>query len=563
MFCGHCGKQVANTRQTVPLSVPLPPQPPVTVAVAPDAATRKLSMPVELDLLAANELLHDGRYQIHLPMESSGTRRSYLAYDRQRRQCPVCAGLGAQFCENCGKALPADQTESPLLQIWEAAKPEVLRPRAEFAQLPLRHPGLFNIHEFFEATIGADQPPRYFLVRDREEGTPLSALPGPQMPHTVLKWIQQVAATLGYLHSKGYNYAEFGLEQIRDVGGQVRLENVERIRPLVPPDAHKQITQTLGKMVSLFEPLMPIKSLPQDAAQIITRARAGQYPNGQALAADLDAAIVAVRRAANVNWQTGRLSDLGRQRQINEDSLLTVELARVHDSASRPLALFAVADGMGGHEGGEVASALAATTLARHLANAVLMPAVNQITLPELPYTELLKKACIEAGQAVHAEAKRRHTDMGTTLVAALLVGSEVIVANIGDSRAYWLNQKEIEQISVDHTLVERLVAEGTLTREQARNHPNGNLIYRSLGERPIVEVDLFRRQLEPGDWLLLCSDGLSGLVEDHNIHKVITTSRNPQDACETLIKQANQAGGHDNITAIVVRLEAIQREVM
>jgi len=127
-------------------------------------------------------------------------------------------------------------------------------------------------------------------------------------------------------------------------------------------------------------------------------------------------------------------------------------------------------------------------------------------------------------------------------------------IANVGDSRAYLLNQTEITQISTDHSLVERLVATGQITREEAANHPQRNIIYRVLGDRPEVEADLFQLRLAPGEALLLCSDGLSGMVPDRRIWQTWQTSISPQDACDLLVEAAIQAGGDDNITIVIVQ---------
>jgi len=164
----------------------------------------------------------------------------------------------------------------------------------------------------------------------------------------------------------------------------------------------------------------------------------------------------------------------------------------------------------------------------------------------------------LEANRAVYERGRKARSDMGTTLVVALAVGSEVYVANIGDSRAYRVNQREIQQITTDHSVVERLVATGEITREQARTHPQRNLIYRTVGDKPQIEVDLFHESLKPGDWLVLCSDGLNGMVEDTQIQLAVTTALNPQAACEELVRLANEAGGDDNITVIVVRPEEV-----
>jgi protein phosphatase len=159
----------------------------------------------------------------------------------------------------------------------------------------------------------------------------------------------------------------------------------------------------------------------------------------------------------------------------------------------------------------------------------------------------------MEANHSVYDRRRAAGTDMGTTLVAALVSGDLATVANVGDSRAYVLAQDEVFQITTDHSLVERLVATGHITPEEAHHHPQRNIIYRVIGERPEVDVDIFEQRLSPGEALLLCSDGLSGTVADNQIWQIWRTSTSPQEACERLVEAANQAGGQDNVTVVIV----------
>ncbi len=244
-------------------------------------------------------------------------------------------------------------------------------------------------------------------------------------------------------------------------------------------------------------------------------------------------------------------------RDHNEDCLLTLEVQRSQLSEGHPVGLYVVADGMGGHEAGEVASGLAINAVGRAVAEKVMLPWIQE---PKpVNYEEILKEACQEANRAVNDRRRVTRTDMGTTLVAALVVGTEAYVANIGDSRCYRINRREIQQITADHSLVERLVATGQITREEARVHPQRNYIYRTVGDKPQVEVDTFRVSLQPGDHLVLCSDGLNSMIDDEQIRQAVLESPHPQAACEQLVRLANAAGGDDNVTVIVVQmLEAI-----
>lgn len=251
--------------------------------------------------------------------------------------------------------------------------------------------------------------------------------------------------------------------------------------------------------------------------------------------------------ARPLSLTVSRLSDVGLVREINEDSLATLELVQVYNSVPSSLHLFAVADGMGGHAAGEVASHLALKCLQDSIR------AQQSAAAPAGPLA-MLKQAGQEAARAVHTEAQRTRSDMGTTLVAALVdsTARKLYAINVGDSRLYKIDATAIRQVTKDHSLVQRLLDSGQLTPAEARHHPNANLIYRTLGERANVEIDTFEEALAPGETLLLCTDGLCGLVDDDDLHRVVTTAPSPHAACARLVELAKAAGGHDNITVIV-----------
>ena len=162
------------------------------------------------------------------------------------------------------------------------------------------------------------------------------------------------------------------------------------------------------------------------------------------------------------------------------------------------------------------------------------------------------------ANKTVHDQRQLAGTNMGTTLVMAFIAGGRAYLANVGDSRAYLMNANGLKQLTVDHSLVQRLIETKQLTVEEARNHPQRNVIYKNLGDRATVDPDLTQLDLQPGDQLLLCSDGLSGYVEDAEIRRLICEASSPQDACRKLIEAANANGGPDNITAVIVHVESL-----
>jgi protein phosphatase len=281
-----------------------------------------------------------------------------------------------------------------------------------------------------------------------------------------------------------------------------------------------------------------------------------EIDTAETLAEAFREAVIAIRRPDTLRLRVGRHTDVGMVRDLNEDSLLVLELDRMNRSISRPLGLYVVADGMGGHAAGDVASGLAINTIASRMASHFLVPQLsNNGALDSFDAQIWLADAVQAANDAVYAHRQSTGTNMGTTLVAALVIGEEAYIANVGDSRAYFItDNEEIRQITTDHSLVERLVAMGQIGPQEARAHPQRNVIYRTIGDKEKAQVDFFIQTLNPGASLLLCSDGLSGKVEDHEIRRIVSAGRSPQEACELLVQAANDHGGDDNITVIIVQ---------
>ena len=247
----------------------------------------------------------------------------------------------------------------------------------------------------------------------------------------------------------------------------------------------------------------------------------------------------------------GKLSDIGQLRERNEDSFYTVQSLLQYNYGQEPFGLFIVADGMGGHQKGEIASSLAARTAAEHILKDIYLPYLvnnNQGTATR-PINEVLIAAVESANMAVQEAAP----EGGTTLTIALVMGNSAYIAHVGDSRAYWFNQGNLKQVTKDHSLVQRLVELGQETAEGALTHPQRNVLYRAIGQGGAMEVDIYVQHLPPGSSLLLCSDGLWGPVKNDALREIINTSATPQEACERLIAMANKNGGEDNITAIIV----------
>jgi serine/threonine protein phosphatase PrpC len=251
--------------------------------------------------------------------------------------------------------------------------------------------------------------------------------------------------------------------------------------------------------------------------------------------------------AKQLRLDVAQLTDVGRKREHNEDNMAFVIPKDSQVMASKG-ALFIVADGMGGHAAGEVASEIAVDTVS----NMYYQEDSNDVAVS-------LLRAIRRANASIHQRAAENllRTGMGTTCVTAVLRGNMAYIANVGDSRAYLFRGNQVKQISHDHSWVAEQVRAGLLTEEQARTHAQRNVITRCLGTQAEVDVDVFHEELYEGDSLVLCTDGLSGLVSDEELRHIVDQFV-PQESVYHLVERANENGGPDNITAIVVRVQEV-----
>lgn len=250
----------------------------------------------------------------------------------------------------------------------------------------------------------------------------------------------------------------------------------------------------------------------------------------------------------------GQATDVGMVRTNNQDSVYSF-VATGRSAEQRPdFGIFIVADGMGGHHDGEKASALTARLVASYATNHIYLPILNgDHDADRVPITE----AMIAAVQKANGEVINKIPDGGTTLTSVAVVGDLAYVAHVGDSRVYLITKDGIEQITRDHSLVQRLIELDQLTREEANIHPQKNVLYRALGQSENLEVDALTRRLPPNSRLMLCSDGLWNMVSEQEIVEIAMSHPNPQEACDKLVALANMHGGTDNITAILLQVPA------
>ena len=255
-------------------------------------------------------------------------------------------------------------------------------------------------------------------------------------------------------------------------------------------------------------------------------------------------------------------SDAGnvRRSEPNEDSTLVLVLQRVHESQATPSGVFIVADGLGGHENGQLASRMVINIIAERMVRELLAaPLVTEKAGESSPKPDedalvaLLQGAVEDANAAVCQVNQRDKTDMGSTITGFMVVEDFAYIINVGDSRTYMVRSGQIYQLTNDHSLVGQLVAGGLISPDEVYTHPQRSQIFRSLGDKLNVQIDIFKQQLHPGDMLLSCSDGLWEMVRDPQIESILNNAPDPQVACTQLIEAANTNGGEDNVSAVVV----------
>ncbi len=270
-------------------------------------------------------------------------------------------------------------------------------------------------------------------------------------------------------------------------------------------------------------------------------------------------------------------SDIGRHREINEDSILALDLRQCFESVNTHIGLYVVSDGMGGEAAGEVASRITVRAIAEWVTERLISASLRSTHGSKLVEStqsgslslisdigtnvrspQLITSAILHANSEVldYAHYHPSTRGLGATVTAVLLAGNILTIGQVGDSRCYIFSNDKLEQLTEDHSLVERMVRRGELTREEARYHPHRNIIYRSIGSRDDLEVDIVTRMIRRGDTILLCSDGLTGMLTDWEIAKIIRKNSDPWQTTKELVVAANANGGEDNISVIVIHIE-------
>lgn len=244
---------------------------------------------------------------------------------------------------------------------------------------------------------------------------------------------------------------------------------------------------------------------------------------------------------------------VGKQRDHNEDAMFCLTTTLSCNGSTIPFGLYIVADGMGGHQHGEVASEIAIRTMAEYVVRNIYMHLIsNEQQPPEEPIQEIMKKGV----QLAHDTILEVITGGGTTLTTTTIIGNQMTIAHVGDSRIYSINLNgRMKPLTRDHSLVKRLEELGQLTPEEAALDPRRNVLYHALGQSTPLEPEIISAPLPQNGYLLVCSDGLWGIVPEEKISNILMAAETLPDACQKLVDAANEAGGPDNITAVLIRL--------
>jgi PPM family protein phosphatase len=500
-------------------------------------------------------LVFAGRYEIATQRGDDVT-----AIDRQPwKRCWACGATsneaGELFCTECGAALDGRHYRGQLTSGEPA--------------------GLALVPAVADAAARELLPPIWDQVQDDGRTLTLvadsgrAALAPPLEEQDALLVGRGLARLLQKLHTEGL---ALGALQPADLelgaDGLPRLRDAPGLRRIVAGDDNNDDLRALATLLeALTGTERTTKRLDEDQAtqliaepglpDILRELRTGAVTDAAALAERLDSLIAERTQPAPLWVRIGAASHAGMVRDVDEDSLLALDLRMVQNSRGRSWGLFIVADGMGGHDAGEVASGLAIRGAAEVILSAYLAPTIeSDAQYEEARLKEIVRKAILQANEYVIREAQARSNDMGTTITMALVVGDRAVIGNIGDSRTYIYREGALRRITNDHSLVMRLVDIGQITEDEIYTHPQRNAVLRSLGDKPELEVDLFSERLRSGDALLLCCDGQWEMTRNPQMAELIARHDDPQAACDALIAAANAAGGEDNITSVLVRFE-------
>lgn len=481
-------------------------------------------------------------YTIEALVRLSEGRMFYLANDdrpdRPNQYCWECCNdatpRGASVCIGCGHNM---KPKKFLVSVrWDQDYSENF---LRFFELGLQHEAFVHPIDTFYERGGLCS----FVMWQQEQM--LVAQSSPFHPEEVLDMAQRIIGVLAYLHNNGVSLGTLKL-------GNFLIEQKSQRISLFDPDIRQLYNGPVPEadaaleIPSLCEVLRRLTSISdQPLLDLLSAGIEGQYKSlfdfGRAIESFLNQNLPAVHHG-----NLSAMSDVGRIRTLNEDNWNWGTL-------SESKKLYIVADGMGGHDCGEVASALAVELIFK---TAKRLISESNDTQDNDQLESILETAFQSANNGIKDHSEEIGSDMGTTMVAALIdhTTNMAFVSNVGDSRAYLIREGELHQVSRDHSLVAKMVEQRQLTAEQARYHPHSNILLRTVGTERNVIIDIFQIQLQPNDIILLCSDGLWGEVDDSDIREICNGYEDLRESAMELVHAAHLGGGKDNITVMMVQ---------
>ena len=478
-------------------------------------------------------------YRVEALVRLSEGRMYYLVTDdrpdQPTRRCWECGSeqspRAATSCVSCNAEFEA-RTQFLMSARWD---PAGFEPYKKFFERRLSHPGVLQPDDVF-----VHKNVLCSVVRYRNESLMLDEA-APLPASQVVNMAQRFAGLLAWLHHNGVSLARLTRANVllRREEGRLLLYDPDIAHLYDGPVPESERGNELRDLGELLKRFTPVEFNP--LRDFFEKAEDGRFKNplefGRQVEGWFDRS-----ESLKARISCAAMTDVGLARVFNEDNWSWVSLS---DEAQ----LFVVADGMGGHESGEVASQVASTTIGKVARERF---AKGERFTPE-QLENILDEAFQEANNTVKATAEERGNDMGTTLVALLMHGNLGLLANVGDSRGYLLRDGTLHQVSRDHSLVSKMVEQGRITAEEARTHPHSNILLRTVGTERNVEIDIFRLELESGDLLFLNSDGLWGEVEDDEIETILNQYDDPRVCARELIRAAHHGGGKDNVTLMIV----------
>lgn len=487
-------------------------------------------------------------------------------------ECPNCRTenrTGARFCAACGSRLPeVAPVAVPELGTESDRSPDSVTPPPAPVE-PATAAEMIDAHAESKAEMRPDAEP-IDIVDEVTELEDASTLPHPENG--------AAAAESSYPEAEAVNEDEEGAAGgLQPLAAGTLLADRYEIVELESSDADGNVYRVLDLArcsICGFEENVPGDEFCADCGAALTSPSAcliheqPQIEEPEAVArftadgreyvvltldAGGEADALQPELPGRIRLRWGARTDTGLVRELNEDY---VDVHTYAEEGGPALGLFVTADGVGGQAAGEVASQMAAQVIWEKVRDSVWLPELQgEPVLPETMEARV-EEAVQAANQEVYRQRTQQGNDMATTVTVALVRDTVAVIANVGDSRTYLWNADGLQQLTVDHSLVQSLIEAGELEPEEIYTHPHRHIIHRSIGDRPRVEIDIFVQELAPGDRLVLCSDGLWEMARDEGIEEIMLLEPNPQAACDALVERANLAGGADNISVVVVEIQ-------